>query len=52
MGRGLMVCDRLPCGLASLTCLFRFYAYGLLSFIIPLKVGNLLFSRKPYMLGY
>jgi hypothetical protein len=47
-----MVCQGLPCGLASLTCLFRFHAYGFLPFVIPLNVRNALLSRKPYVFGY
>ena len=49
---GLMVSQGLSRGLASLTCSFRFHAYGFLPFVIPLNVGNTLFSRKPYVFGY
>lgn len=50
--RSFMFCDCLPSRLASLTCLFHFHGYSFLPFVIPLKVGNLLLSRTPYVFGY
>ena len=47
-----MVCNRLPRGLASLARFFSFHAYSFLPFVIALKVGYVLLSRKPYMFGY
>jgi integrase len=44
---GLMVCDRLPCGLASHIGLFRFHADGFLPFVIALNVGDALLSNEP-----
>jgi len=47
-----MVGKRLPSGLASRTGFFRFHTYRLLPFVIPLNVGNSLFSRASDMVSY
>jgi len=47
-----MVSQGLSRGLASLTCSFRFHAYGFLPLVIPLKAAHALLSRKPYVIGY
>jgi hypothetical protein len=49
---GLMVSQGLSRGLASLTCSFRFHAYGFVPLVIPLKAGHALLSCKPYVIGY
>jgi hypothetical protein len=50
--RGLVVCYRLPCGLASLARSFGLCSYGFLFFVIALKVSNLPRPREPYVFGY
>jgi hypothetical protein len=49
---GLMVSQGLSRGLPSLTCSFRFHAYGFSPLVIPLNAGHALLPRKPYVIGY
>jgi hypothetical protein len=46
-----MVYDCLPCGLARLPGLLHFHAYGFLSCVIPLNMGDLLLARESYVFG-